>query len=120
MIPGLGDEPPAGFPWKETPTSMPDLSKHSSIMAEVLKATPSIYDSLKSKKTKKGVTLASCIKTGVDNKGSPMMKTVGMMACDEECFETFKELFDPVIGIVHGYAPGTLHPTDMETSKISS
>merc|ERR1719305_123760 len=40
MVPGLGDEPTPGFPWKETPATMPDLSKHSSMMAEVLKANP--------------------------------------------------------------------------------
>ena len=37
MIPGLGDAPTAGFPWKETPASMPDLSAHQSTVAKVLK-----------------------------------------------------------------------------------
>jgi creatine kinase len=117
MMPGLGDEPTPGFPWKDTPASMPDLSKHCSIMAEVLRANPTIYDSLKTKKTKKGVTLASCIKTGMDNKGSP---TVGLTACDEESYEVFKELFDPVIDICHGgYKPDAMQPTDLDTSKLS-
>merc|ERR1719247_2691776 len=121
MMPGLGDEPTSGFPWKETPTAMPDLSKHNNIMAEVLRGKPSIYDNLKNLQTKKGVTLAACIKTGMDNKGHPMIKTVGMTAGDEESYEVFKELFDPVIAIRHnGYKSDAKHPTDLDTSKLSS
>merc|ERR1719181_2659277 len=120
MMPGLGDEPTAGFPWKETPATMPDLSKHNSIMADVLKGNPGIYDSLKGKKTAKGVSLAACIKTGMDNKGHPMIKTVGMTAGDEESYEVFKDLFDPVIDIRHGgYAPTAKHPTDLDVTKLS-
>ena len=120
-MPGLGDEPTPGFPWKECPDKMPDLSQHNSIMADVLKQNPKIYDTLKTKKTKKGVTLAACIKTGMDNKGHPMIKTVGMVAGDEESYETFKELFDPVIDIRHGgYAADAKHPTDLDVSKLSS
>ena len=39
----------------------------------------------------------SCIQTGVDNPGHPFIMTVGLTAGDEECYDTFKELFDPVI-----------------------
>merc|ERR1719191_1904241 len=93
FMPGLGDSPTAGFPVLETPSVMPDLSTHNSMMAEVLRASPQIYDNLKNKKTKKGVTLAACIKTGIDNKGYGMVKTVGMAAGDEESYDVFKELF---------------------------
>merc|ERR1719183_444156 len=118
MIPGLGDAPTAGFPWKETPASMPDLSAHQSTVAKVLRAKPTIYDNLKDLKTKKGVTLAACIKTGMDN---PMLKTAGMTAGDEESYETFKELFDPVIEACHGgYKPDAKHPTDMDVLKLSN
>merc|ERR1719399_2238743 len=121
FMPGLGDEPTPGFPWDETPDKMPDLSGHNSIMADVLKKNPKIYDNLKNKKTKKGVTLAACIKTGMDNKGHPMIKTVGMTAGDEECYDVFKELFDPVIDIRHGgYGADAKHPTDLDTSKLSA
>merc|ERR1719335_1632730 len=99
---------------------MPDLSNHHSIMADVLKKTPQIYDNLKNLKTAKGITLAACIKTGMDNKGHPMIKTVGMTAGDEESYEVFKELFDPVIDIRHGgYAADAKHPTDLDVSKLS-
>ena len=86
-MPGLGEEPLPGFSFGDTPDAMPDLSEHNSIMADVLKATPSIYDALKGKKTSMDVTLAQCIKTGMDNKGHPMIKTVGMTAGDEESYE---------------------------------
>merc|ERR1719247_1687130 len=45
-LPGLGDEPTAGFPWKMCPETLPDLSKHNNIMAEVLRKNPKIYDNL--------------------------------------------------------------------------
>merc|ERR1711871_1294026 len=100
---GCGDAP-YNCPEKEAtfaidgqcPDTMPDLSKHSNFMAEFLSANPDVYDRLKDKKTAGGVTLAQCMKTGVDNPGHPHIKTVGLVACDEESYETFKELFDPV------------------------
>merc|ERR1719305_190465 len=121
FMPGLGDEATPGFSPFEAPDVMPDLSKHNNIMAEVLRGKPSIYDNLKNKKTSLGVTLAACIKTGMDNKGHPMIKTVGMTAGDEECYDVFKDLFDPVIDIRHGgYKPDAKHPTDLDISKLSS
>ena len=52
-----------------------------------------------------GVNLGHCIKTGIDNPGHPMIKTVGMVAGDEESYTLFAELFDPVISGRHnGYA----------------
>merc|ERR1740130_739758 len=101
----------------QCPDEMPDLSKHSSFMAEAL--TPAIWDSLKGKKTSTGVTLAMCIKTGVDNPGHPHIKTVGMTACDEESYEVFKELFDPVNSARHGgYAADAIQPTNLDTSQL--
>merc|ERR1719408_840642 len=50
-----------------------------------------------------------------------MIKTVGMTAGDEESYEVFAELFDPVIDIRHGgYAGTAKHPTDMDVSKLSN
>merc|ERR1711959_272326 len=124
---GCGDaeyccpEKGATFPGDECPDKMPDLSEHNNIMAEVLRENPGIYDRLKDKKTSMGVTLAKCIKTGMDNKGHPMIMTVGMVAGDEESYEVFKELFDPVIDIRHGgYASNEKHPTDLDVSKLSN
>merc|ERR1711934_189122 len=72
------------------------------------------------KKTSTGITLAQCIKTGVDNPGHPHIKTVGMTACDEESYEVFKELFDPVISARHnGYGADAKQPTNLEITSLS-
>merc|ERR1719472_490110 len=102
----------------KSPAEMPDLSKHSNFMAELL--TPEMYANLKDKTTSSGVTLAQCIKTGVDNPGHPHIKTVGMVACDEESYEVFKEIFDPVIDARHGgYAPDAKQPTNLKIDELS-
>jgi creatine kinase len=102
----------------ETPAEMPDLSKHSNFMAEVL--TAEMYNKLKDKKTSMGVTLGMCMKTGVDNPGHPMIKTVGLTAGDEESYEVFKELFDPVISARHGgYPADGKQPTNMDLTQLS-
>jgi creatine kinase len=54
-------------------------------MAECL--TPTIYAKLRNKMTPSGYTLDQCIQTGVDNPGHPFIKTVGMVAGDEESYE---------------------------------
>merc|ERR1712119_235217 len=102
------------------PDKCPDLSKHSSFFADVMKENPSLYDKLKTKNTKLGVTFGHCIKTGVDNPGHPMIKTVGAVAGDEESYELFREFFDPVISARRGgYAADAKHPTDMNPANLS-
>jgi len=63
------------------------------------------------------------MKTGVDNPGHPMIKTVGLTAGDEETYVVFKELFDPVIERRHGFEAGSLagkkQPTNMDLSQLS-
>jgi creatine kinase len=50
-----------------------------------------------------------------------MIKTVGRTAGDEECYEVFKELFDPASDFRHGgYKADAKHPTDMDTGKLST
>jgi len=103
-----------------TPDKMPDLSNHKNFMSDVLNANPEIYDKLKNLKTKSGVTLADCIKTGVDNPGHPHIKIVGMVAGDEESYELFKDLFDPVIDLRHkGYPADAIQPSNMDFNKLS-
>ncbi|KAJ8380670.1 hypothetical protein SKAU_G00014480 [Synaphobranchus kaupii] len=98
----------------------PDLRKHNNCMATAL--TPSVYARLRDKVTPNNWTLDQCIQTGVDNPGHPFIKTVGMVAGDEESYEVFADLFDPVIKDRHnGYDPSTMkHPTDLDSSKITS
>uniref|UniRef100_A0A8C4Z658 Creatine kinase S-type, mitochondrial n=2 Tax=Gadus morhua TaxID=8049 RepID=A0A8C4Z658_GADMO len=98
----------------------PDLRKHNNCMAASL--TPAIYAHLRDKSTPNNWTLNQSIQTGVDNPGHPFIKTVGMVAGDEETYEVFSEIFDPVIKDRHnGYDPRTMkHPTDLDSSKITS
>uniref|UniRef100_A0A6I8P849 Creatine kinase S-type, mitochondrial n=1 Tax=Ornithorhynchus anatinus TaxID=9258 RepID=A0A6I8P849_ORNAN len=97
----------------------PDLRKHNNCMAECL--TPAIYAKLRDKATPNGYTLDQCIQTGVDNPGHPFIKTVGMVAGDEESYEVFADLFDPVIKLRHnGYDPKVMkHHTDLDATKIT-
>jgi len=114
------EEKGATFPGDKCPEEMPDLAAHNNIMAEVLREKPELWAKLKDEQTALGVTFAKCIKTGIDNKGHPMIKTVGLVAGDEESYEKFKDLFDPVISARHnGYGPDAKHPTDMDVSKLS-
>lgn len=63
----------------------PDLRRHNNCMASNL--TPAIYARLCDKATPNGWTLDQCIQTGVDNPGHPFIKTVGIVAGDEETYE---------------------------------
>ena len=50
-----------------------------------------------------------------------MIKTVGMVAGDEESYELFGALFNPVIGARHGgYPADGKHPTDLDVSKLTN
>ena len=46
-----------------------------------------MYGQLRDKVTVNGVTLDQCIQTGVDNPGHPFIKTVGVVAGDEESYD---------------------------------
>uniref|UniRef100_A0A8C6LWY1 Creatine kinase U-type, mitochondrial n=1 Tax=Nothobranchius furzeri TaxID=105023 RepID=A0A8C6LWY1_NOTFU len=98
----------------------PDLRQHNNCMASNL--TPAIYAKLCDKTTPNGYTLDQAIQTGVDNPGHPFIKTVGMVAGDEESYEVFADLLDPIIKERHnGYDPCVMkHPTDLDSSKIHS
>lgn len=117
--PGLGDGDVPGFN-ADGSESLPDLSGHFSVVALVLKDNPDMYDQMRTLRTKCGTAVARCIKTGIDNKGHPMVRALGLVACDEFCYEVFNRLFEPVISRWHGvYKPHRLHPTDMSPSKIT-
>ncbi|KAG9341312.1 hypothetical protein JZ751_019416 [Albula glossodonta] len=70
----------------------PDLRKHNNCMASQL--TPAIYAKLCCKTTPNGFSLDEAIQTGVDNPGHPFIKTVGMVAGDEESYEIRAGQFD--------------------------
>lgn len=96
----------------------PDLKHHNNLMAKYL--TPKLYAKLRNVATPTGFTLDQAIQTGVDNPGHPFISTVGLVAGDEESYETFAELFDPVIQERHGgFGKNDKHKTDLDSSKIS-
>jgi len=99
-------------------SSFPDLSKHNNWMAKCL--TPEVYELIKDRKTAATLTLDDILQTGVDNPGHPFIYTVGAVAGDEESYETFRELLDPIIdGRHNGYPKHAIHRTDLDSSKIT-
>jgi len=114
------EERGATFPGDKCPDELPNLDEHNNVMAEFLRKNMDMYKNLKDKKTSMNVGLAKCIKTGIDNKGHHMIKTVGLVGGDEESFTLFKDLFDPVIMNRHnGYKPDAIHPTCLDLTKVS-
>jgi len=96
----------------------PDLTHHNNCMANYL--TPKLYAKLRDRSTPNGYTLDQAIQTGVDNPGHPFIKTVGIVAGDEESYEVFAELFDPIIEERHnGFGKYDTHKTDLDASKIN-
>jgi len=87
--------------------------KHRSYMAKNL--TKKIFNDLKDRKTENGVTLYDCIRAGTL---SPHL-TTGITAGDEECYETFKEIFHPIIMDWHKYdAAKQEQVSDLNPDKI--
>ena len=66
------EEMGATFSADSPPAECPDLSKHNSLMSKLM--TTDLWNNLKDRKTKLGVTLAHCIKTGIDNTGKILRK----------------------------------------------
>lgn len=95
----------------------PDLTKHNNWMSKTL--TPEIYAKLRDKVTPSGCTLDRIIQTGVDNPGHPFIMTVGCVAGDEESYDVFADLLDPVIDGRHsGYGKDAKHKTDLNPDNL--
>jgi len=110
-----------GANFNYTATALPDLAAHNTFVTDVIKPNPEIYDELKGETTALGVTLNHCLKTGMDNPGHPQIKTVGLVAGDEECYEKFSKLFDPVVSGRHnGYAADAKHVSNMNADDIAT
>nr|XP_043898297.1 creatine kinase, testis isozyme [Solea senegalensis] len=86
-------------------------------MAKVL--TLDMYRKLREQATPSGFTIDNVIQTGVDNPGHPFIMTVGCVAGDEETYEVFKDLLDPIIEDRHGgYKPTDKHKTDLNPDNL--
>lgn len=91
----------------------PAFNGHKSLMAATL--TPELFSSLKDVTTRTGYSLSNVILTGVVN---PHLR-VGCTAGDEESWEKFKDLFYPIIKLLHQYDPETQkHSTDLDPSHL--
>jgi len=83
--------------------------------------TEEMYNSMKDKKTKLGVTLDKCIKGGVDtaklgadwNTGK-----VGLLLGDAECIDTFKDLVHPLMLWRHGDPKLPHPPPNLDGTKL--
>merc|ERR1712121_478671 len=81
--------------------------------------TPEIYAKLRDKVTPSGCPFDRIIQTGVDNPGHPFIMTVGCVAGDEESYEVFADLLDPVIdGRHNGYGKDAKHKTDLNPDNL--
>lgn len=95
----------------------PDLSKHNNWMSRCL--TKEVYKKYFNVKTSTGYGIDDVIQTGVDNPGHPYIMTVGCVAGDEETYEVFADLFDPVIeGRFNGFKKTDMHQTGLNPEKI--
>lgn len=66
--------------------------------------TPEVYEELFNIRTSSGYNIDACIQTGIDN---PEKYSCGIVAGDEECYDLFSILFDPVITDRHrGFVRG--------------
>ena len=104
---------------KSTPSlnNFPDIRQHNNLMAKHL--TPKLYEKLQNKATSSGFTLDQAIQTGVDNPGHPFIATVGIVAGDEESYDLFADLFDPIIEERHnGFKKTDTHKTDLDYNKL--
>merc|ERR1712168_997308 len=100
-----------------TDEDYPDFSQHNNHMAKVL--TKEMYGKLRDVKTPNGYTLDMAIQTGVDNPGHPFIMTVGCVAGDEESYDVWADLFDPIISDRHnGYAKTDKHKTDLNPDNL--
>ncbi len=72
--------------------------------------TPALYDQLKDKKSSRGITVWDCINSGVVNLDSG----TGVYAGDEECYQLFSPLLNPIIEEYHQpYKVTSIHTPDM-------
>ncbi|CAK0904785.1 unnamed protein product [Prorocentrum cordatum] len=105
--PGLGAEDYPGASAEECPAHQPDLCDSRTLLGKVLQQDPYLVDRLRDRRTSRGVGLARCIKPGLDHRASAI---AGAVAGDAECYRTFRELFDPLVGMCHPAAAAAAAP----------
>ncbi|XP_020612226.1 creatine kinase M-type-like [Orbicella faveolata] len=83
-------------------SSFPNLTNNPTITGKLL--TPDMFSILKDKCTSKGYDIDNLIESSQHNLSTnftSIPNSAGLLARDEECYDLFSELIDPVIGEVH-------------------
>jgi len=83
-------------------SSFPNLTNNPTIAGKLL--TPDMFSILKDKCTSKGYDIDNLIESSQHNLSTnftSILNSAGLLARDEECYDLFSELIDPVIGEVH-------------------
>ncbi len=86
---------------------------HQSLMAKHLNET--IFKQLKDKTTATGYTLAQAIQSGISNPDSG----IGIYAGDNDSYQVFAPLFNPIIEEYHGFDTTSNHQSDL-LSKLDN
>lgn len=87
-------------------------SKYNSLLKKYL--TPKVFGKLIDKSTSLGYTLSQAINSGIVNQDS----NIGVYAGDEESYQVFAELFDPIIEDYHGFKKDDLHQSNLKTDDL--
>ena len=91
----------------------PFTDKHKSLMRKTM--TPELFAKLKDVKSSKGYTLSNGMQAGVLR---PHLG-VGFTCGDEECFELFKDVINPIVQGWHNFDPATqTHTSDLDFSGV--
>jgi len=91
-----------------------ELNGSKSLLAKYL--TLEVFEELKDKKTPNGFTLAQAINSGVQNPDSGIGAYVG----DEESYEVFGALFDPIIQDYHGFSKDDKHKSNLNPDDLNA
>ena len=78
--------------------------------------TPKIFEALKDKKTANDFTLGQAIHSGIKNIDSG----IGVYAGDEETYELFAALFDPIIEEYHGFSKEDKHKSNLNPDDLNA
>jgi len=72
-----------------------EINKTNTILSENL--TPELLLTLKNRKTSQGYTLNDLVIKGINHVKNKQHKEPGLVMGDEECYEVFRELIDPLL-----------------------
>jgi len=93
--------------------NFPDFkSENKSLLKKYL--TKDVFDKLVLKKTPLGYTLIQAINSGIINPDS----NIGVYAGDKESYETFSDLFDPIIKEYHGFEKSNKHISNLNIDDL--